>query len=593
MGLLRKIFSAGAGLALLSAFLSLPVFGGGQPEVTLKTPQTAVVARGGVAYITVVDPEHSGGPGSGGGVGGGGGTGGGGGSGANTALSNLSAVAINTSLLPGSASSTDLGSASFPWRTIFVGGVQTPTTGVAGLLSLGQGTAPSLGANSVNIYSPTSVQAAGWGWLLPGTENASAGVLNFSAVASHITTLSVVGYSSIFGLGSPLTTEGDTLIYTSSANARLGVGANNTVLTSNGTDPLWGAVTPSMTTNPTGTGSTFVLQNQPTINAFSLTQYAGLASPAAPTAATSTASGSLAAGTYYYACYTDNTVGITGWTISLSAVLGSTGKVTVTCPTVTGASRYTFLGRASSVSPSYMQTCTGAGLPVANCTSASVFVDDGTVTPVTNAVGTSTYNTTIGIGFGPPSGSPSGAQTNPTFNDTFLYRSGPGLLGLMEAGSSDTVGFVFSRATTQAALKFSGNSNTWNLSPENGSNGSFSMGGMAISTTGSSSAGSFKSAVNCQSTGGTCTSAAAGMVTIAASATSVTVSTSAVTANSEVLVTRDDSLGTALSVTCDTQSSLVIGTPRVTARTGGTSFTISVDVAPTTNPVCISYSLIN
>jgi len=38
---------------------------------------------------------------------------------------------------------------------------------------------------------------------------------------------------------SPLTTEGDLYYYHSSANARLGVGANGQVLSSNGTDPAW------------------------------------------------------------------------------------------------------------------------------------------------------------------------------------------------------------------------------------------------------------------------------------------------------------------------------------------------------------------
>jgi hypothetical protein len=46
---------------------------------------------------------------------------GGGGGGANTALSNLSSVAINTSLLPGSTS-IDLGSAAAPFRNLFIAG---------------------------------------------------------------------------------------------------------------------------------------------------------------------------------------------------------------------------------------------------------------------------------------------------------------------------------------------------------------------------------------------------------------------------------------------------------------------------------------
>jgi hypothetical protein len=102
--------------------------------------------------------------------------------------------------------------------------------------------------------------------------------------------------------------------------------------------------------------------------------------------------------------------------------------------------------------------------------------------------------------------------------------------------------------------------------------------------------------------GSACTSSASpavcggswtGAVTIAAAATTVVVNTTAVTANSEIHLTEDSSQGTRLSVTCNTQSSLVLGTPRVTARTAGTSFTISIDAGPTTNPMCINYNITN
>lgn len=45
----------------------------------------------------------------------------GGGSGANTALSNLASVAINTSLLPGVSDNIDLGSTTFQWRNLYLG----------------------------------------------------------------------------------------------------------------------------------------------------------------------------------------------------------------------------------------------------------------------------------------------------------------------------------------------------------------------------------------------------------------------------------------------------------------------------------------
>ena len=94
-----------------------------------------------------------------------------------------------------------------------------------------------------------------------------------------------------------------------------------------------------------------------------------------------------------------------------------------------------------------------------------------------------------------------------------------------------------------------------------------------------------------------CGSAAAGAAVIAASATSVVVDTTAVTltsgVDSQISVTEDSSIGTILGVTCNTQSQLVLGAPRVTARVNGTSFTVSIDVGPTSNPMCFSYSIIN
>ncbi len=100
---------------------------------------------------------------------------------------------------------------------------------------------------------------------------------------------------------------------------------------------------------------------------------------------------------------------------------------------------------------------------------------------------------------------------------------------------------------------------------------------------------------NCSSSASpaVCAVAPAGSVVIAATATSVVVNTSAVTANSQIHVTRDNSLGTKLSVTCNTQAASALGTPVVSARSAGTSFTILIETGPTTNPMCLSYSIIN
>jgi hypothetical protein len=101
--------------------------------------------------------------------------------------------------------------------------------------------------------------------------------------------------------------------------------------------------------------------------------------------------------------------------------------------------------------------------------------------------------------------------------------------------------------------------------------------------------------LNCASSASpaVCGAFATGSVVIAAAATTVTVNTTAVGANSQILVNEDQTLGTKLGVTCNTQSSLVLGTPRASTRTAGTSFVITIDVGPTTNPMCISYQVVN
>lgn len=96
---------------------------------------------------------------------------------------------------------------------------------------------------------------------------------------------------------------------------------------------------------------------------------------------------------------------------------------------------------------------------------------------------------------------------------------------------------------------------------------------------------------NCASSA--CTSSVAGATALPASATTVTITTSAVTANSNIIVTEDQSLGARLGVTCNTQSLLILGPPRVTARSTGASFTVGVDVAPTANPLCFNWHFVN
>ena len=97
----------------------------------------------------------------------------------------------------------------------------------------------------------------------------------------------------------------------------------------------------------------------------------------------------------------------------------------------------------------------------------------------------------------------------------------------------------------------------------------------------------------CQDATGACSGAAAstsGSTSIAASTTTRVVSTTKVTANSQIFVFEDSSLGSVLGVTCNTS---YVRTYVITARTAGTSFTITSSAQPLSNPACISYWVVN
>ncbi len=114
-------------------------------------------------------------------------------------------------------------------------------------------------------------------------------------------------------------------------------------------------------------------------------------------------------------------------------------------------------------------------------------------------------------------------------------------------------------------------------------------------TTGALSPLLYASQTNCASgaSPAVCAAAPSGAVAVAAAATTLVVDTTAVTANSEIVVVEDSGLGSRLGVTCNTQALTTLGAPRVTARSAGVSFTIGVDVGPTTNPMCVNYWIIN
>lgn len=86
-----------------------------------------------------------------------------------------------------------------------------------------------------------------------------------------------------------------------------------------------------------------------------------------------------------------------------------------------------------------------------------------------------------------------------------------------------------------------------------------------------------------------CGAAPTGAVVLDDGSTTVVVSTTAVTANSTIDVNFDPSLGTKLGITCNTTQTF----PYVSARTAGTSFTITSADPAGTNKACFSYSIVN
>lgn len=112
----------------------------------------------------------------------------------------------------------------------------------------------------------------------------------------------------------------------------------------------------------------------------------------------------------------------------------------------------------------------------------------------------------------------------------------------------------------------------------------------STNTTGVTNSPAFATPTNCSSAGGTCGSAAAGAFTMAAAATTATVSTTAVNANSTILITENSTFGTRLSVTCNTTA---VRTYLISTVTAGTSFVVTSSVAPSVNPACLSYFIVN
>lgn len=259
---LRKIVCAGAALALLCVNLA---FAAGDPAPLLVQPQTKVLAKNGVVYIVLAHPEQSGGPGQGGGVGGGGGGNGGGGGSGTVSGQASGVIPLGTSpTVIGNQSHLDDGVTTAKTITStepFVApSFSTPTTGVAGLYSWGQGTVPPLFSASVNVFAPTSVTA--YGVQLSGTAPSVASYKTYSAPSNSVLTFNATptagGSAYVQGdVGSLLTlTCGATVAITqvNSGSGSGGVTAIATSVTTPGAACTTG--TGKTTTGGTGTGAT-------------------------------------------------------------------------------------------------------------------------------------------------------------------------------------------------------------------------------------------------------------------------------------------------------------------------------------------------
>ncbi len=113
----------------------------------------------------------------------------------------------------------------------------------------------------------------------------------------------------------------------------------------------------------------------------------------------------------------------------------------------------------------------------------------------------------------------------------------------------------------------------------------------AIDTSGPLLVGGLSTTTRCASPASpaVCVAAPAGAVAVSAGSSILVVNTTAVSNFSQILLTFDSSLGPTLGVSCNATEPALYG---VTARTAGTSFTITSSI-PLTNPACFSYFIVN
>lgn len=236
---------------------------------------------------------------------------------------------------------------------------------------------------------------------------------------------------------------------------------------------------------------------------------------------------------------------------------------------------------------------TGSGVPGINCVQGRDFFTD--------LSGLALYFCSASPASWKPAGGGSVTHTgNLTTNYSLIGNgsadlksvdgSGTTYLSLLKGGSAQS-GNLFElhrNSDNYAGFTVSGDSLTTTV---------YTLVGSAITIPGGNINGaSYTTQTNCSSSASpaSCGTAAAGSVAIPTGVNpTLVVTTSAVTANSQIFLHIDDTLGTKLSVTCNSTLATITGGMAITARTAATSFTISYNGTVTTNPVCVSYDIVN
>lgn len=342
-----------------------------------------------------------------------------------------------------------------------------------------------------------------------------------------------------FNALSPLTTTGDTLYFNGTNNIRLGIGTNGFCLTSNGTAPLWAVCPATPPANPTAS-----------------VQFNG--------------AGVFGGDANFIWDNVNKNLGIGGTPGAYKLDLSKSGA--------SGTAR--FYDQTATTGVTQVTVRAGAAQTFGSCTNylfSAIRQDGSNVLGGIDCAGD--YN---GINF-------NNALKKVAVVPTSVATNTRGEFDL----SSDSLTCWRSVTNLDAAGTFDtciGRNGAGIAEINNGT-----LGTLRDLTLRTLNGVNYQTSTNCASSASpaVCGSAASGSAVIAAAATTVVVNTTAVTANSQIQITQDSSLGTRLSVTCNTQATSALGTPRVTARVAATSFTVGIDAGPTTNPMCFSYTILN